>query len=220
MLADVDTRKTAVVLAKTTPVYRYIPLIASTAFKGNLLGAAADCTVSVGIDCYRCLQDLQTPPGCVQAGQLCSRQCLCNRFCTMLLMDFLPCVYSLLHTSLRGLSRCFSAVEGRMSGAVFLLQGDFGACVQKGPAADAKLWSQETGPHCCSQSAAVQHRPVCRLCRWGSSRYVDSSYRHKLQYHLLASKPQARHDLGMSRCFSLESGCEGTHAYPHTIVRS
>mmetsp|Transcript_692 Transcript_692/g.2019 ORF Transcript_692/g.2019 Transcript_692/m.2019 type:complete len:353 (-) Transcript_692:263-1321(-) len=48
-----DTRKTAVVLAKTTPVYRYIPLIASTAFKGNLLGAAADCTVSVGIDCYR-----------------------------------------------------------------------------------------------------------------------------------------------------------------------
>ncbi len=46
-------RKTAIVLSESTLGYRYIPTIAMTAFKGNLLGAAADCTVSVGIDCYR-----------------------------------------------------------------------------------------------------------------------------------------------------------------------
>ena len=77
LISCADVRKTAIVLSNSTPGYRYIPTVAMTAFKGNLLGAAADCTVSVGIDCYRhvlCLLSSARRHGlCIFSAQIVSQ---------------------------------------------------------------------------------------------------------------------------------------------------
>lgn len=60
---DADARASAV-RKSYLPFYKRLYRVSRTYFSANILGAAADCTVSVAVDTYRCSIDVAAPCRC------------------------------------------------------------------------------------------------------------------------------------------------------------